>query len=90
MNAKVLSGLVVVLLGAFLIIAGVYMVFVQLEAELRPGSEVPTGGREIAASSESIKVSTDYVGVELVAIGAVLEIAALISLGAFTRKPAPS
>lgn len=68
--------LIIMLSGAALILVGISMVGAQLYVELMTGSfaggEIMSGAR--VTPSSGLDVSTSYVGVMLIAIGAGLEI----------------
>jgi hypothetical protein len=80
---------VVMFSGALLILIGIVATLAQLSGELGlfglnpPTIVEPARGRSAATSQ--FKVSTHYVGVELVVIGAALELGSLLGI-AFSRR----
>ena len=72
---------IVLFSGALLILVGIFAAMAQLLGELQLfGLKVPVTsepGSRSAEVQQKFKVSTHYVGVELIVIGAVLELAAL-------------
>jgi hypothetical protein len=85
---KFLPQHVVMLSGALLILIGIFAALAQLSGELglfglQPPTIVEAGSR--SAETSQFKVSTHYVGVELVVIGAALEMASLLGI-AFSKN----
>ena len=87
---KTLPQRVVLFSGAVLILVGIIAAVAQLMGELQlfgmqaPAIMEPASGRN--AQTPEFKVSTHYVGVELVVIGAALELGALLGV-AFSKEP---
>jgi uncharacterized membrane protein HdeD (DUF308 family) len=80
---------IIMLSGVVLIVFGLTAIGFQMIADWRKPAGPPQAvglSQSLTASSSQFQVSTHYVGMELVVVGAVLEIVGYLGLGPW-RKP---
>ena len=76
--------LIIVISGAVLIAVGILAICAQMYTEFMSGS-FPGGFSSLEAIPAHFKVSTSYVGIELVILGVVLEIVGYIGTGPWKK-----